>query len=259
MTSATPDTSQARYAADKIIREYGLTDPNQISVEDIAWDRGIEVRVGPLEGAEAWLLRRGNHGIIRISSRVTIRGRQRFSIGHELGHWELHSNLSQDWICSSDTIHAYRGSAAEVEANVFAAALLMPERMLRPRLALGSIGFDFFRKIADEFDTTLTATALRIVDETNEDCYIVLSKNGRIRWWKRNERRSGMYLERGQSISQESLAWRCEFEQAEHCGFSKVPAAAWFRNARYVDGYEVWEESLLSREYGTVLTIICVV
>ena len=57
-------------------------------------------------------------------------GRRRFGIGHELGHWELHLDLSQGWLCSSHNIHAYRGSAAEIEANVFAAALLMPLEML---------------------------------------------------------------------------------------------------------------------------------
>jgi hypothetical protein len=65
-------------------------------------------------------------------------GRRRFTIAHELGHWRMHADGADAHarFCRTDDIGA---SAAELlhtqrmerEANRFAAALLMPEAMLR--------------------------------------------------------------------------------------------------------------------------------
>ncbi len=66
-------------------------------------------------------------------------GRQRFTIGHELGHWELRhwelEDLPEDTLGYSG---AYEGegsaegrSAVEIEANAFAAELLIPSKWIR--------------------------------------------------------------------------------------------------------------------------------
>jgi len=259
MMTQEPDTFRAQGAASRLIREYGITDPGQIALEDIAWDRGIYVRAGSIEGAEAWLLRRGRRGLIRVSNRIAEMGRRRFATGHELGHWELHLDLSQAWLCTSDDIHAYRGGKAEIEANAFSAALLMPQEMFRPRVTGRDLGFDLVRILATEFQTTLTATAIRVVEETDQDCYVVLSRGGRINWWKRSARGSGLYLDRHQPIDPDSLAWRCEYEQVEHCRMAQVPVHAWFQSGNSSEVLELWEESLLLFEYQVVLTLLCVV
>lgn len=70
-------------------------------------------------------------------------GRRRFTICHELGHWELHRTGQQSLFCrtaSVDEKEASRDLAAttkpalpvtEEEANAFAAALLMPAHLIR--------------------------------------------------------------------------------------------------------------------------------
>ncbi len=45
--------------------------------------------------------RRGSRGIIQINSRP-IQNRQRFSLAHELDHWELHPNLQQKFCTALD-------------------------------------------------------------------------------------------------------------------------------------------------------------
>ncbi len=66
--------------------------------------------------------------------------RKRFSVAHELGHYFLH--LPGDGEIVDKRIHMYRGKALnggdwdegrarEIEANRFAAALLMPEEFVR--------------------------------------------------------------------------------------------------------------------------------
>jgi hypothetical protein len=70
-------------------------------------------------------------------------GRRRFTICHELGHWRLHRTGQESLFCRSTTVAPEEPAAqaaastkppvpvTEEEANVFAAALLMPARLIR--------------------------------------------------------------------------------------------------------------------------------
>jgi len=75
--------------------------------------------------------------------------RRRFTIAHELGHWRLHRGVERGVFCRSGSVEdgpsAQRAPLppAEEEANGFAAALLMPARLLREQYRL--CGGDFPR------------------------------------------------------------------------------------------------------------------
>jgi IrrE N-terminal-like domain len=68
--------------------------------------------------------------------------RRRFTICHELGHWELHRTGQQTLFCRAGYVDPGEGDGpapvatsrppAEEEADVFAAALLMPNHLLGP-------------------------------------------------------------------------------------------------------------------------------
>lgn len=69
--------------------------------------------------------------------------RRRFTICHELGHWELHRTGQQTLFCRAGYVDPEEGGGpglatvarppAEEEADVFAAALLMPRHLLGPQ------------------------------------------------------------------------------------------------------------------------------
>jgi hypothetical protein len=71
--------------------------------------------------------------------------RRRFTIAHELGHWRLHRNAEQGVFCRSATVHRQEAQHAvpEDEANAFAAAVLMPPRLIREEYV--RCGRDFSR------------------------------------------------------------------------------------------------------------------
>jgi hypothetical protein len=72
--------------------------------------------------------------------------RRRFTIAHELGHWQLHRRAEVPVFCRAAAIEPpdveagsledRRLPPAEEEANAFAAALLMPARLVREQYAL---------------------------------------------------------------------------------------------------------------------------
>ena len=62
--------------------------------------------------------------------------RRRFTIAHEIGHWEMHRTSDQPAFCRTATVQpddtpADTYPVTEDEANRFAAALLIPARLLQ--------------------------------------------------------------------------------------------------------------------------------
>jgi len=256
----TPDFSGASLAARQIIDNYGITSPEEIDLKAIAADQGICVMEDTLHGAEARLTHKGSSGIIRVSTAITQLGRKRFAIAHELGHWKRHRSTSRAGVnlCEPGDIHAYRGSPIELEANAFAAELLMPTPLFRPRCETGNPNLEFIAMLASDFDTTLTATAVRLVEERKE-CVVVFSENEQIRWWKANPQGvQGLWFHKRRSLHPESYAFQCPDSQPSTEGMRQVSPEAWFPDQAQRRNLEVWEDSMVLGEYGIVLTLLWV-
>lgn len=89
---------------------------------------GVLILEGPLDSADARLIRRGAHGLIRVKQDIPESGRKRFAIAHELGHWLLHRNLSQVLACTSeDMVAKYKASIRRLKQT----ALLRNSSCLR--------------------------------------------------------------------------------------------------------------------------------
>jgi IrrE N-terminal-like domain len=95
-------------------------------------------------------------------------GRRRFTIAHELGHWRLHATRADAHarFCRSDEIGATEAEAraaraAEREANRFAAALLMPEAMVRAAAPEHRLNV---KVLADLFGVSGPAMQVRLED-----------------------------------------------------------------------------------------------
>jgi Zn-dependent peptidase ImmA (M78 family) len=158
LTPPNADLTRARHTADKLIKRFRIARPEDITLEDIAMAVGVLVVEDKLEGSEARLLRKGGQGIIRVKAGIPEIGRRRFAIGHELGHWELHAELSQWVLCSEADLLEYNGSPPEMEANTFAAELLMPTNLFRPRCERAEPSLELIKALARDFHTTITAT-----------------------------------------------------------------------------------------------------
>jgi hypothetical protein len=92
--------------------------------------------------------------------------RRRFTIAHELGHWRLHRDAEERAVfCRSGSIAADATEArerlppSEDEANVFAAAMLMPARLVQEQYV--RCERDFFR-LCDQFGASGAAMGRRL-------------------------------------------------------------------------------------------------
>jgi Zn-dependent peptidase ImmA (M78 family) len=259
LTHPSANLTHARHAADKLIKRFTITCPEDIALEDMAMASGVLVVEDHLEGAEARLLRKGGKGIIRVKAGIPEIGRRRFAIAHDLGHWELHADLSQWALCSEADLLGNSGSPPELEANAFASELLMPTALFRPRCERAEPNLALIKALAHEFHTTITATAIRFVEECREMCVVVFSENGRVGWWRSSNRQPGLWIEPRQTIHPTSVAWDCLKDKPVPNTMQRVPAEAWFQELRREPTVEVYEQSMRLGRYPTLLTLLWMV
>ncbi|GAA3012871.1 ImmA/IrrE family metallo-endopeptidase [Actinokineospora diospyrosa] len=159
--------------AEQLLKKHGVTSA-PTPVEEIAVAEGIKVVRAPAKGTEsAFLIRDGRRTIIGLNSRTSAR-RQRFSIAHELGHWQLHKGkrLIVDHsirINNRDHVSSAGTDIEEIEANNFAAALLMPRLLLQAAVDRELDGEVASRDslaltLAHEFDVSTEAMKFRLIN-----------------------------------------------------------------------------------------------
>lgn len=258
MPKTEPELIAARGKAFNLTQSFGISSPKEIVVEEIAMCRGVLVMDGALEGAEARLVRVAERGIIRVKTGMPEDGRRRFAIAHELGHWELHRNESQWQFCSESDIQGYSGSAPEIEANTFASELLMPTYLFRPRCEEVTPDLQLIKRLAEEFNVTLTAAAVRFVEESKSTCMVVFSKDDKVSWWKRSDlcNNLGLWIDKGWSCQPESMAWHCLRDEVVPPDGITIEPSVWFGEscADRIGGIQ--EQSIRLGHYPTVLTLL---
>jgi hypothetical protein len=251
------EVSIPRIKAGVILRDLKIKGPGDISVEDIAWTRGAMVVEDGLRGADARLIYTPGvfPGIIRVNASIPHLGRRRFAIAHELGHMELKHNPGAPTECGEKQFVMWYKSQndKEVEANLFAAELLMPETMFRGKLERTTPSFELIEKLADEFQTTLTATAIRYIDFCEEQCAIVFSTNGRVVWSRRSPD-FHLWITPGRNVSSYSLAADFFAQGNLSQNMDVVRRDAWIENAS--ERENIKEQSRGMPSYNSVLSLL---
>jgi Zn-dependent peptidase ImmA (M78 family) len=240
--------------AEEIIRNLQIRGPAEIQVMEIAMERGAFVKERHLDGSEARLIRKGGLGIITVNSSIPEEGRKRFAIAHELGHFELHA-VSQLILCTEEDIYVWNeNKAQEIEANEFAASILMPKDIFAEYFKRGQPHMEVVKDLAGKFTTTLTATALRYVQLSLEPCAVVISRDGINRWYKKSASFE-FHVKVGEKLSRNTYAF--DFHDGADLPDrpQKAPATAWLAGD-IDDEAEIFEHSLALRSYGVVLSLL---
>lgn len=240
--------------ADELLKYFSVDTPDDIQIEDMAYSRGLIIFEDELASADAWLVRNPlcKKGIVRVSKNIEY-GRKRFAIAHELGHWELHENISQfDLFCGNDFL-SYRNSDIENEANIFASEILMPEKLFLPRCDVEKPTIAYIVELSKLFKTSLTATAVKFAELSYENCMVVFSKDKKIVWF-RSSRDFYLRVNPGSSINENTYAYDCCPSNPTSGGMQQVDSSSW--SSEEPSGNFVFEDSVYFPNYGIVLSLI---
>lgn len=122
-----------------------------------------------------------------------------FTIGHELGHYflEHHRNALVENRKPHQSFTEFTSkNLVEREADHFAAGLLMPSSLMKPRINSANFpSIDSMLDVRSQFNVSLTGFLVRWVQTSDFPCAVVATKNGIIRfgWTSSALQRIGCY------------------------------------------------------------------
>jgi IrrE N-terminal-like domain len=164
--------------AEMIVRDDNLALP--IDLLALAKSRRILVEAKPsvAKGVSGMLLRVGDDFAIGYATHIKSNGFQRFSIAHELGHYFL--GHADAMFRDGKTIHESQAGFGsreqiELEADHFAAGLLMPSDLFKQEAGRHSDGLVGIEKVAERCQTSITSSAIRYAGVMDVAVAIIIS------------------------------------------------------------------------------------
>jgi hypothetical protein len=177
-----------RIQAHKILNRFAIDEVGPVPVETMAVGLDLMVETKPIDGAEGRLVRGRSGGLVVVNDGIRNRGKRRFVIAHELGHFVLHKEPEKFSICNEQAFVDWHGHRPhEKEANVFAAELLMPNRLYREEAQFREMNAETIDELREIFDVSFTAAAIRYVDLDVVPCAVVCTRDGEIQWFRTSD------------------------------------------------------------------------
>jgi Zn-dependent peptidase ImmA (M78 family) len=165
-----PRFALARRRAVEALAKASITAP-PVAVEDVARTVGAAIRYEPFAGMLSGMAHRDADGqaVIGVNSLHKTK-RQRFTIAHEIGHLVLH--LDDDFhiderfpIGFRDEVSGLAVEPKEIEANQFAAELLMPLEWLAKDIQQLRLDFESeeaLEELAERYGVSIQAMTIRL-------------------------------------------------------------------------------------------------
>jgi Zn-dependent peptidase ImmA (M78 family) len=228
--------------AEQIIQTRGIKAPEDIDLEAIALTLGAKVNERSLTGCEARIIGNNDTAIITINSKSNLE-RKKFSLGHEIGHWQLHRGIN--FACLHEDIGNPSGKTKqkEREADRFSANLLMPWFLFRPiSQTFAHADFKAISELARRFQTSFIATAIRFVESNVIPAMIVCHDKEKRQWFKRSKDIPERWFPQD-TVDHDSFAFDILYGgTGRNTRQQKVSARSWFDRTEAAD-YEIFEQS----------------
>lgn len=145
-----------QFSAEIPVRVGALAEELGLGVLRSTLQPGISGQIGPSDDYAA--------GYVIKVNRHESKSRQRFTIAHEIGHYILHRDKIGLGITDTVLYRSRLSSNLEVEANRFAANLIMPMPKIREKLLVVGRKIDrsVAKEFADIFDVSADAMEIRL-------------------------------------------------------------------------------------------------
>jgi Zn-dependent peptidase ImmA (M78 family) len=234
--------------------------PIPVPVEAIARALDItEIRPLQTEGFEGGLITYPDksEGIVLVNMHSQPR-RQRFTVGHELGHfvnpWHKPKEGNQ-FLCTAEDMRRLtankhdRATVMEVEANRFAAELLLPKEPFRKDLRrLAGPDMEHILRLAEKYDISREATGRRYVELNDDTCAILFSHDGRLRYACRSRDFPYLDIRSGDPLPAASLSVQSRAGQGEISDWVEIDAGIWLTTDQARQHGIVLEQTLAQRD-----------
>ncbi|MBE3592202.1 MAG: ImmA/IrrE family metallo-endopeptidase [Thermoanaerobacter sp.] len=239
--------------ARELLHKLDLKPP--IDVFFICDNFNIIIKNDKLRDFEAvFILHKGAKKIV-LNENINYETRKNFTIAHEIGHYILPWHKQTMYICDSIDIQSFQSKKSEeVEANRFAAELLIPTEYLLDDIKNKEINIALIKQLAEKYKVSLTSIGIRIVENTYNPIALVLSENGKIKWSIKSKSFLKKILPNGTYLREQSFAFDFFNGNCIPAGPQMVYSIGWLENGSF---YEyIKEESLQMPNLNMVLTLL---
>lgn len=186
--------------------------------------------------------------LIVIRPDFNYKEQERFTTAHELGHVLIHHGSHY---CKNENFHMWRSTNdKENEANAFAAELLLPQRTMLNILSKRDLSISMIKSVADNFETSMSATAIRLTKLYNDPVVLIWHKNRKIRW---NVHSKGCYYKVcAVPVDTSSMVSKVNKDNIFAEGF--VNSLIWID--KDIDNLKCYEETIYFTNLDSYLTIL---
>jgi Zn-dependent peptidase ImmA (M78 family) len=170
MTPVRPRYARIEQLVESLLKEAGVTAP-PVPIETIVKARGITIRELDLKDVSGLVVRDGNLTVIGVN-KDHVPTRKRFTIAHECAHALLHDGkevrYDKDFrVDFRSGVSSLGVDVEEMEANFFAACILMPRRFLEadPRISQMDVeedASDTVKLLAARYKVSSHAMSIRL-------------------------------------------------------------------------------------------------
>lgn len=166
---------EIRERASEILVRHGIEEP-PVPIELLAHAEGAKIARKPFDGPQSGFALRSGDGeswVIGVNSSTSAR-RQRFTIAHELGHLLLHEGrpliIDHSFLVNyRDETSSMATDSEEMDANSFAAEILMPRQMVFGEAKNAAkdgckTREEFIKRLSRVFDVSAEAMGYRLIN-----------------------------------------------------------------------------------------------
>ena len=255
---------------EKLVIEILKAEPNleiPVPINQLALQLDItDIVPLPTKGYEGGLITTMDkfQGII-LFNEESEEARQRFTIAHELGHfllpWHIPSPDGQ-FLCSMKDMQALtlkegdRRRQMEVEANRFAALMLIPPKRLR--IDLGKFrdpNLEQIVRLAARYEVSKEAMSRSFVQYNSEVVAVVLAKDGLLLREYRHRKFPRLTVPRQTPMPQQSLLRRRAHAPGSPSSIEETDAGVWVDIRRGSEAPTLFEQVMLQRS-GFSMTLL---
>lgn len=251
----------AKVKASQVLDYCGVEFANQLGLYEILYGRGIDMILSKnIFGSEARISFRNNKSIVTLNEKNKNEAKRNFTLAHELAHFEIHKNILQSvHIDDANSLNSwFTGGHHEIEANCFAAELLMPKKSFIKYLPTDEFSIESIRKLSNIFNSSLTSTAIQFKEYGNYPICLISSQNGLIKWSCCSDDFPLKFIPNGNKISVNSVAGELYNNSIVYQEPQIINCSVWFSEDREYPEFSniLFYEQCIKLSNNSILSLI---
>jgi len=212
------------------MNKYNLSYP--LDINGFVSILGFEVRFVDTGNCDAYTIIVNGQKLMLLNQQLESQSRINFTLAHELGHYFIPDHMEPIYACNIDELVGNRTviKKEEKEADLFASEILLPSKFIEKKSIRR---LQDIISVAQTYNTSIPATAIKMMDYTYDNVAFVCCINGKIEWFAKSLgfKENHLFLKdlTKLSIPGLSLMNKC-IENTSTISKGKIPAYVWLEN-----------------------------